>query len=210
MDQPAIQPPPPHYCQFCEVQVPPNPHPHFYVLKKHHCSFCGQRFFYKWRKNKHESQVHRAPRVGGGEGQNVGGDGGGGQDRQPDIAPRPSTPPQPPSLPQLPPQQPTPDKQREKDEVEEEEEKEDKEQNDQPHEQVSQPAEIISQSLTNAGPYDIRYPSSFKLYVTGPSGCGKTTWILGLLRNLNNICQDPPQKIVFVFKRWQELYEGKF
>ena len=46
----------------------------------------------------------------------------------------------------------------------------------------------------------------FTMMVAGPTSCGKTTWIKTLLENANTMIVPPPQKIVWVFKRWQPMY----
>ena len=44
------------------------------------------------------------------------------------------------------------------------------------------------------------------MMVAGPTSCGKTTWIKKLLQNVNTAVVPPPEKIVWYYKRWQNLY----
>ena len=45
----------------------------------------------------------------------------------------------------------------------------------------------------------------FTMTVSGPTGCGKTQWVKDILTN--GLIQPPPQRILFLYKRWQPLYD---
>ena len=45
------------------------------------------------------------------------------------------------------------------------------------------------------------------MLLIGPAGSGKTTWILHLLRSLNELVNPKPNKIIFYYNIWQPLYD---
>ena len=55
-------------------------------------------------------------------------------------------------------------------------------------------------------PVNIRLIKSFRMWVAGPSGCGKTHFLVNLIKNLQNYCQEPPDKVLFVYRTYQDLY----
>lgn len=61
--------------------------------------------------------------------------------------------------------------------------------------------------ISKEGPYDIRLVPQFKIFLAGASGCGKTTFVTEMLENINEICQEPPTKIIFVYSTWQQQYD---
>ena len=54
--------------------------------------------------------------------------------------------------------------------------------------------------------FDLRLKKNFKLFLSGPSGCGKTTFISELISNLEQISVDPPKKVIYFYKEWQEKF----
>ena len=55
--------------------------------------------------------------------------------------------------------------------------------------------------------YDIRFCENFKIFACGPSRCGKTCFIIDIIQNLQNIAKDPPQKVLYVYKVWQQKFD---
>ena len=55
-------------------------------------------------------------------------------------------------------------------------------------------------------PVNISLIKSFRMWVAGPSGCGKTHFLVNLIKNLQNYCQEPPDKVLFVYRTYQDLY----
>ena len=45
----------------------------------------------------------------------------------------------------------------------------------------------------------------FTMGISGPTGCGKSEWVKQLL--LSNTIQPAPERIIFLYKRWQPLYD---
>ena len=54
--------------------------------------------------------------------------------------------------------------------------------------------------------FDLRLKKNFKIFLSGPSGCGKTTFISDLITNLDQICVDPPKKVIYFYKEWQTKF----
>ena len=46
----------------------------------------------------------------------------------------------------------------------------------------------------------------FTANITGPTGCGKTYFVKELLQSCRTKIAPPPQRIVWLYKRWQPLY----
>ena len=55
--------------------------------------------------------------------------------------------------------------------------------------------------------YDIRLTRNFKMFVCGPSRCGKTVFIAKLLENISVFAKSPPEKVIYVYKIWQSLFD---
>lgn len=53
--------------------------------------------------------------------------------------------------------------------------------------------------------YVFQHP--FRCYIAGPSCCGKTELVQKILLNLNNLVDQPIDRIVFCYSEWQEKYE---
>ena len=45
------------------------------------------------------------------------------------------------------------------------------------------------------------------MIVSGPSSCGKTFFLKEMLRRMNTLCEPVPERIVWLYKRWQPLYD---
>ena len=55
--------------------------------------------------------------------------------------------------------------------------------------------------------YDIRFCENFKIFACGPSRCGKTCFIIDIIQNLQTIAKMPPNKILYVYKVWQQKFD---
>lgn len=55
--------------------------------------------------------------------------------------------------------------------------------------------------------YDIRFCENFKIFACGPSRCGKTCFIIDIIQNLENIAKVHPQKIIYIYKVWQQKFD---
>ena len=53
------------------------------------------------------------------------------------------------------------------------------------------------------GPFQLQHP--FTMIITGPTSCGKTTLVRHML--MGNFVQPTVQRIVWLYKRWQPLYD---
>lgn len=47
----------------------------------------------------------------------------------------------------------------------------------------------------------------FTMIVSGPTGCGKTFLLKQVLNRIQEFCKPTPQRIVWLYKRWQPLYD---
>ena len=47
----------------------------------------------------------------------------------------------------------------------------------------------------------------FTMTVSGPTSCGKTTWVKTLLDNCNILINPKPTRIIWLYRRWQGLYD---
>ncbi|VDI40853.1 Hypothetical predicted protein [Mytilus galloprovincialis] len=56
-----------------------------------------------------------------------------------------------------------------------------------------------------SGPFLFRHP--FTMIVSGPTSCGKTHFVAKVLREAEAMCEPAPQRIVWLYKRWQPLYD---
>ncbi|CAC5391976.1 unnamed protein product [Mytilus coruscus] len=45
------------------------------------------------------------------------------------------------------------------------------------------------------------------MIVSGPTSCGKTHFMKNLLQQIERLCSPSPERIVWLYKRWQPLYE---
>ena len=54
---------------------------------------------------------------------------------------------------------------------------------------------------------DLRLIPNFKILISGPSRCGKTWFTFNLIKNIQKISQDVPEKIVYVYSARQAGYE---
>ena len=45
------------------------------------------------------------------------------------------------------------------------------------------------------------------MIVAGPTMCGKSTWIKEMLLNIEGVISPIPGRIVWIYKRWQPLYD---
>ena len=54
--------------------------------------------------------------------------------------------------------------------------------------------------------FDIRLKENFKIFISGPSGCGKTTFILNVVRHLNDFSKSPPSQVIYYYTEWQDRF----
>ena len=54
---------------------------------------------------------------------------------------------------------------------------------------------------------DFMFFHPFTANVSGPTSCGKTFFVKTLLQNCMTKISPPPQKIIWLYKRWQPLYD---
>lgn len=47
----------------------------------------------------------------------------------------------------------------------------------------------------------------FTMTISGPTACGKTYFVKTMLQNVKHICEPTPQRIIWLYKRWQPLYD---
>ena len=55
-------------------------------------------------------------------------------------------------------------------------------------------------------PFSMTWEDGNRYAILGPSGCGKTHFLVNLIKNLQNYCQEPPDKVLFVYRTYQDLY----
>ena len=67
---------------------------------------------------------------------------------------------------------------------------------------------ISSSEDPSIGPnQDFQLGHPFTMIMCGPSGCGKTTLMKNLLQKNDTIINPAPQRIVWLYKRWQPMYD---
>ena len=54
---------------------------------------------------------------------------------------------------------------------------------------------------------DIEFKAPFTAMVVGPTGSGKTVFVMKLLEALGEVCSEPPERIIYCYGAWQELFE---
>jgi hypothetical protein len=66
---------------------------------------------------------------------------------------------------------------------------------------------------TEQSPYNIKRELAFVLrhpftaILSGPSSCGKTYLVKNILQNVKNLCDPVPERIIWLYKRWQPMYD---
>ena len=55
---------------------------------------------------------------------------------------------------------------------------------------------------------DTRWPTPFTCMICGPTQSGKTYFTFKFIKNIKNLTNPPPQKILFFYTQWQEAYRG--
>ena len=54
---------------------------------------------------------------------------------------------------------------------------------------------------------DFKFQHPFTMMVSGPTSCGKTYFLKQMLQDIRQVCEPYPQRIVWLYKRWQPLYD---
>jgi hypothetical protein len=67
---------------------------------------------------------------------------------------------------------------------------------------MNQPKEDI-----NHGKYNMVLKHPFTMVISGPTSCGKTSLVSHILQHLQSLIEPPPERIVWLYKRWQPLYD---
>jgi hypothetical protein len=57
------------------------------------------------------------------------------------------------------------------------------------------------------GKYNIVLKHPFTMVISGPTSCGKTSLVSYILQHVQHLIDPPPQRIVWLYKRWQPLYD---
>jgi hypothetical protein len=57
------------------------------------------------------------------------------------------------------------------------------------------------------GKYNIVLKHPFTMVISGPTSCGKTSLVSYILQHVQHLIEPPPQRIVWLYKRWQPLYD---
>ena len=52
-----------------------------------------------------------------------------------------------------------------------------------------------------------RFQHPFTMIVSGPTSCGKTYFVKTMLQHNQSVYYPAPQRIVWLYKRWQPLYD---
>ena len=55
--------------------------------------------------------------------------------------------------------------------------------------------------------FDLRFKENFKLFISGCSGCGKTTFVVNMIKNLEAVCKQPPNHVLYFYKEWQPKFD---
>ncbi len=53
----------------------------------------------------------------------------------------------------------------------------------------------------------IQFLHPFTMTLSGPTSCGKTTQMLKMLQNNVSLFDPPPERIVYMYRRWQPMYD---
>jgi hypothetical protein len=72
---------------------------------------------------------------------------------------------------------------------------------------VAAAATAAAVSATNEVENEFRFQHPLTANITGPTGCGKTYFVKTPLQNYRTKMAPPPQRIVWLYKRWQPLYD---
>ena len=65
-------------------------------------------------------------------------------------------------------------------------------------------SDIVEEPDSNKETFAFQYP--FTMIVAGPTMSGKSTWIKELLLHNTALISPPPNRIIWIYKRWQPLY----
>ena len=59
----------------------------------------------------------------------------------------------------------------------------------------------------HSGESSFKFRHPFTMTASGPTGCGKSYFLKDMLQQIHTICEPSPQRIVWLYKRWQPLYD---
>jgi hypothetical protein len=51
------------------------------------------------------------------------------------------------------------------------------------------------------------FQTPFTAQLSGPTSCGKTSLLIKILQNINLVCDKPPQRIVYCYNKFQEIFK---
>ena len=66
---------------------------------------------------------------------------------------------------------------------------------------------VLCQTAPQEQSLNFFFKHPFTSIVTGPTGCGKSTYVKDLLMNHQSLIRPGIQRIIWLFKRWQPLYD---
>ncbi|XP_053394288.1 UPF0746 protein DDB_G0281095-like [Mercenaria mercenaria] len=75
----------------------------------------------------------------------------------------------------------------------------------QQQQQQQESSHVLDQQQKQQEMFSFQHP--FTCIVSGPTSCGKTFFMKQLLQQVKDKIQPPPQRIIWLYKRWQPLYD---
>jgi energy-coupling factor transporter ATP-binding protein EcfA2 len=56
--------------------------------------------------------------------------------------------------------------------------------------------------------FDLRLKSPFTAIIAGPTASGKTHLLRSLIANVNDVCDHPPEEVIYCYGVWQKMFES--